>query len=111
MYNVVYVNSLEAPVPCPNCSRVAFCSLNCQKQALATHHKIECPILQVMWDSGASIICLMALRILSQRGLKYFLDLKDILKQVRNVNYMTLNNRTDVPEQMKRGTRADACFI
>lgn len=73
---------LEAAVPCNRCSRVAFCSVACQTQALTTHHMVECPILETLWSSGASIICLMALRMLSQRGLKYFLDMKDILEKV-----------------------------
>lgn len=73
---------LEAAVPCNQCSRVAFCSVACQTEALTTHHVVECPILETLWSSGASIICLMALRMLSQRGLKHFLDMKDILKKV-----------------------------
>ncbi|PNF41902.1 hypothetical protein B7P43_G15535 [Cryptotermes secundus] len=72
---------LEAAYPCNQCTRVAFCSVACQSEALATHHAVECPILETLWSSGASIICLMALRILSQRGLKYFLDMRDILKK------------------------------
>ena len=73
---------LEAAVPCNQCSRVAFCSVACQTVALTTHHVVECPILETLWSSGASITCLMALRMLSQRGLKYFLDMKDILEKV-----------------------------
>ncbi|XP_069689519.1 SET and MYND domain-containing protein 4-like isoform X2 [Periplaneta americana] len=72
---------LEAAVPCHTCSNVAFCSVACQTEALATHHAVECTILETLWASGASIICLMALRILSQRGLKYFLDLRDCLSK------------------------------
>ncbi|XP_047102069.1 SET and MYND domain-containing protein 4-like isoform X2 [Schistocerca piceifrons] len=67
------------PVPCPNCSAIAFCSNFCRDRALESHHKMECGILQILWDSGASVTCLMALRIISQKGLQYFLGLKDSL--------------------------------
>ena len=31
-----------APLPCPSCSRVVFCSLSCLKTAAASYHGFEC---------------------------------------------------------------------
>ncbi|CAG2067077.1 unnamed protein product, partial [Timema podura] len=72
---------MVAVVPCPHCCNVAFCSAACQQVALSTHHRVECPVLEVLWESGASVTCLMALRILSQTNIRYFLDMREQLKQ------------------------------
>ncbi|GLG99499.1 SET and MYND domain-containing protein 4 [Gryllus bimaculatus] len=77
---------VKTPLPCPCCSVVMFCGIKCQKTALTTHHKIECSILQSLWSSGASITCLMALRIISQSTLEHFLSLKPQLGQVPQVH-------------------------
>ncbi|KAF4521656.1 hypothetical protein B566_EDAN009389 [Ephemera danica] len=56
---------MTAPYPCPRCRDVAFCSLQCQRAALAGHHKYECRFLPAIWEAGASITCLLALRAIS----------------------------------------------
>lgn len=87
---------LIAPVPCPRCSSVAFCTVTCQQEALSSHHSVECGVLPLLWASGASVTCLMALRIVSQHGLQYFLDRKHKLKQVpkvyRGSDYISVYN-------------------
>ncbi|CAH1402398.1 unnamed protein product [Nezara viridula] len=75
------MKSIAAGEPCPLCDRVKFCSERCQKLALSTYHLIECPILQALWESGISITCLMALRIISQKNPQYFFDLENILME------------------------------
>uniref|UniRef100_A0A1B6CWC9 MYND-type domain-containing protein n=1 Tax=Clastoptera arizonana TaxID=38151 RepID=A0A1B6CWC9_9HEMI len=89
------------PLPCPWCNNILFCSLECQKEALRTHHKIECSILNTLWKSGASLVCFMSLRILSQSGLDLFLKLQPVLKQgkpkissksYKNTDYLTIYN-------------------
>nr|CAD7589014.1 unnamed protein product [Timema genevievae] len=87
-------NRLVAVVPCPHCCNIAFCSAACQQVALSTHHRVECPVLEVLWESGASVTCLMALRILSQTNIRYFLDMREQLKQT-NIRYFL-----DVREQL-----------
>ncbi|XP_026278286.1 SET and MYND domain-containing protein 4-like [Frankliniella occidentalis] len=57
---------LRAPVACPRCSAVLFCSAACRTQAERTHHAVECSVLPLLWASGASITCLMALRAIAQ---------------------------------------------
>lgn len=39
---------LRAPVGCPNCSSVVFCSGRCRDVAMATYHKYECKILALL---------------------------------------------------------------
>ncbi|XP_067007502.1 SET and MYND domain-containing protein 4 [Anabrus simplex] len=78
---------LLTPIPCPRCSAVAFCSMSCQKESMASHHKVECGILATLWASGASVTCLMALRIISQRDMQYFLKQRKLLDQIPKVYY------------------------
>lgn len=76
--------STNQPIACPKCGFVIFCSLNCERQANSTFHQIECGIQPILFQSGASINCSMALRIVTQRPLSFFLQkmklLKDFLK-------------------------------
>lgn len=58
---------------------VVFCSKECRDEALSTYHRHECGILEVIWKSGASINCRMALRIISQISLGDFKALKNEL--------------------------------
>ncbi|XP_054271330.1 SET and MYND domain-containing protein 4 [Macrosteles quadrilineatus] len=71
----------KAPVPCPTCSNVLFCSKPCLQSALQTHHAAECSILPALWQSGASVTVLMALRIITQRQLEHFLQLRPSLEK------------------------------
>ncbi|BES93949.1 set and mynd domain-containing protein [Nesidiocoris tenuis] len=70
--------------PCPGCADVIYCSSQCQKVASKSHHKFECKILKTLWDSGASITCLMALRIIAQRTLNSFINLATKLEESEN---------------------------
>ncbi|GBP95742.1 SET and MYND domain-containing protein DDB_G0284059 [Eumeta japonica] len=38
---------LEAPVWCPKCSAVAFCTISCRDEALRTYHKYECQFIDM----------------------------------------------------------------
>lgn len=66
-----------APIVCPNCPNVIFCSEKCKEIALSSYHKTECIVLPLIWRSGSSINCHMALRIISQKPLQYFIEFKD----------------------------------
>jgi SET and MYND domain-containing protein 4 len=70
---------VHVPVPCSGCSSVMYCSNECQANAQATYHKYECGRLPVIWASGISVTCHMALRMISQRTIDYFVALKDDL--------------------------------
>lgn len=80
------------PIACNNCADVIFCSEKCRDDACNSYHRIECGIMQHLWNSGASITCQMALRTVSQKTLKYFLDIKSELELLRNAADYT---RTD----------------
>jgi hypothetical protein len=48
--------------------------------------------MQHLWNSGASITCQMALRAIAQHSLKYFLDMKGELEELRkNPDYERLD--------------------
>lgn len=72
------------PFACPTCAHVVFCSWNCLQNGCNSFHKIECKIQPSIFDSGCSINCSMALRIITQRPLKVFLGLKGLLKEEDN---------------------------
>ncbi|VVC29601.1 Tetratricopeptide repeat,Tetratricopeptide repeat-containing domain,Tetratricopeptide-like helical [Cinara cedri] len=74
---------LVAPVPCPGCNRVAFCGDRCKRVALKSYHAIECPLLPTLFATGVSITCLIALRIITQQPLRYFVDLQPKLNHMQ----------------------------
>ncbi|XP_035794036.1 SET and MYND domain-containing protein 4-like [Anopheles albimanus] len=61
-------NRLVAPVACPDCCGVAFCSVACRDRACASYHRFECQYLDLMIGSGMSILCHLALRIVLESG-------------------------------------------
>lgn len=61
---------LVAPVGCHICSNVAFCTVSCRDEALNTYHKYECKIMELLLGSGVSVLCHLALRMITQKELK-----------------------------------------
>lgn len=61
-----------APLPCPDCQDAVFCGEPCREAALRHYHRTECKLLKTLNESGLSIICLLALRMLSQKSVEYF---------------------------------------
>ncbi|XP_037939515.1 SET and MYND domain-containing protein 4-like [Teleopsis dalmanni] len=57
---------LVTPVPCLNCSGIAFCSAQCMGEACETYHRFECEYMDLFIGSGMSILCFIALRIFTQ---------------------------------------------
>lgn len=47
--------SVDQPVACSACSFVVYCSTICERLANRSFHKIECPIRQALYKSGASV--------------------------------------------------------
>ncbi|XP_013167232.1 PREDICTED: SET and MYND domain-containing protein 4 [Papilio xuthus] len=60
------------PIPCPRCPNVIFCSEKCSDDAQKTYHSYECQILPLLWKSGCSITCHIALRMITQHKKDYF---------------------------------------
>ncbi|CAF4836224.1 unnamed protein product [Pieris macdunnoughi] len=74
----------KCPIPlgCPTCPNVVFCSDQCQEVALTSYHAYECPILPLIWKSGCSITCHIALRMITQDSKQHFKELtKDLDKK------------------------------
>ncbi|XP_013162421.1 PREDICTED: SET and MYND domain-containing protein 4-like [Papilio xuthus] len=59
-----------APVGCPKCSGVAFCSVQCKDIAISTYHPYECPFMGLFIGSGMSVLSHIALRMVTQVGLE-----------------------------------------
>lgn len=72
----------KAPIPCKKCSAVLFCSVECRQSSY--FHTIECSILDLLFGSGMSINCFLALRLLTQSPLSYFMDMKEKLQEEEN---------------------------
>lgn len=72
--------STKQPVACPQCGHVVFCSLICEQKANSTYHRYECRVQPIVFQSGASINCSMAMRIISQKPHGFFQQKKKLLK-------------------------------
>uniref|UniRef100_A0A182QBG1 MYND-type domain-containing protein n=1 Tax=Anopheles farauti TaxID=69004 RepID=A0A182QBG1_9DIPT len=64
---------------CPNCTDVVFCSGRCERNGCESYHRYECGFLQSLWSSGATIVSLLALRIITQKPCSYFEDIREEL--------------------------------
>ncbi|XP_059060304.1 SET and MYND domain-containing protein 4-like [Achroia grisella] len=77
------------PVPCPKCPNVIFCSDNCLEIAQNSYHRYECQILPLIWKSGCSITCHIALRMITQNGKEYFSNISKDLETAITGPYKT----------------------
>ena len=66
---------MRIAVSCPECSGVAFCSIDCRDSAIKTYHKYECKYMDIMIGSGMSILCHIALRIITQQNPAYWFNI------------------------------------
>lgn len=74
----MFIFRLRIAVPCPDCSGIAFCSTACQDLAIKSYHKYECKYMDMMIGSGMSILCFIALRIITQQNPKYWSNINEI---------------------------------
>ncbi|ENN76352.1 hypothetical protein YQE_07129, partial [Dendroctonus ponderosae] len=72
--------SVELPIACPQCSEVIFCSTHCSRMAFKSFHGVECGMQRQLFQCGASVNCLLALRLISQKPLRFFLDKRSKLQ-------------------------------
>uniref|UniRef100_A0A182NUN6 MYND-type domain-containing protein n=1 Tax=Anopheles dirus TaxID=7168 RepID=A0A182NUN6_9DIPT len=75
---------VSVPIACPLCADVIFCSDECEAKANSSYHRYECGFLPILWGSGASITCHMALRMITQKSEEYFMKLKPELAALTN---------------------------
>lgn len=90
----------KAPIPCKKCSSVLFCSVECRQSSY--FHTIECPILDLLVGSGMSINCFLALRLVTQYPLSYFLDMKEKLTQEDDLKDLTNDKEVYDPSDFMR---------
>lgn len=74
-----FVSRCPIPLPCPKCPNVVFCSDKCLETAQKSYHAYECHILPLLWKSGCSITCHIALRMITQRKKEYFTNISQEL--------------------------------
>jgi len=48
---------------------------------MGSYHRYECHYMDLLVGSGMSILCHLALRIITQSGLQHFLDIRDTLQE------------------------------
>lgn len=59
---------LTAAIGCTSCSSVAFCSINCRDIACNSYHKFECKYFDLLIGSGMSILCHIAMKMVTMYG-------------------------------------------
>lgn len=79
-------NRTITPLPCPNCVDVIFCSKACRNASIYSYHKYECGMLETIWNSGSSINCQMAMRLVAQRPLSYYKSIRNELSDTLSVS-------------------------
>ncbi|CAH0703095.1 unnamed protein product [Spodoptera exigua] len=99
----------EAPVWCPKCSGVAFCSIACRDAAVTTYHSFECQFLDLFIGSGMSILSHIALRMVTQAGLDTSLSIhaKYISNEVKTIEGAVLNDIEGVTKKSKIKSRKE----
>ncbi|XP_065073690.1 SET and MYND domain-containing protein 4-like [Ochlerotatus camptorhynchus] len=75
---------VEVLFGCPDCVDVVYCSEACQKQAYSGYHRFECGFLPFLRNSGANVVCMLSLRIASQKSEDYFYKLRDELDKLKS---------------------------
>uniref|UniRef100_A0A182PMF2 SET domain-containing protein n=1 Tax=Anopheles epiroticus TaxID=199890 RepID=A0A182PMF2_9DIPT len=70
---------IEVLYCCPHCTDVVFCSGRCERSGCESYHRFECGYLRSLWSSGATIVSLLALRIITQKPCAYFEDIRSEL--------------------------------
>ncbi|CAG4984739.1 unnamed protein product [Parnassius apollo] len=99
----------RAPVWCPKCSGVAFCSVKCRDTAVSTYHTYECPFLGLFIGSGMSVLSHIALRMVTQAGLDTSLTIhsKHLFNDVKTVESVALNDIEGMPKKSKLKSRKE----
>ncbi|XP_045135937.1 SET and MYND domain-containing protein 4-like [Portunus trituberculatus] len=75
-YCTICLKRTSAPVPCPNCTTVIFCSEKCRLNGLAGCHKVECSILHTLARLNMSNNAVLAIRLFSDMG---YINLKSMV--------------------------------
>ena len=96
---------MKAIIPCKNCAGVAYCTTFCRDEAADSYHMYECEFQEVLTGLGCSQISRLALRMITIKPFKYFLNLKDRLSSSSNNNdaadddYVRVHNLVGLTEK------------
>ncbi|XP_044743193.1 uncharacterized protein LOC123305516 [Chrysoperla carnea] len=93
---------IVAPVGCPQCSGIAFCSTSCQEIACKTYHKYECKIMDFLIGSGMSVLCHLALRMITKHGLEQCLEMYKNKDKLPIYKLCTLSKQRDSKDFLYR---------
>ncbi|CAH2245193.1 jg260 [Pararge aegeria aegeria] len=98
-----------APVWCPNCSGVAFCTTKCRDAALSTYHLYECQFLDLFIGSGMSMLSHIALRMVTQAGLdtSQHIHAKYLSNELKTVESSVLNDIEGMTKKNKLKSRKE----
>ncbi|KAM3956896.1 SET and MYND domain containing, class 4, member 2 [Aphomia sociella] len=98
-----------APVWCPKCSGIVFCSAQCRDTSVSTYHKYECQFLDLFIGSGMSVLSHIALRMITQAGLDTCLSIhsKYLSNKVKTVEGSALNDIEGVAKKSKMKSRKE----
>ncbi|KAK5640889.1 hypothetical protein RI129_009436 [Pyrocoelia pectoralis] len=96
---------LLSPVGCNDCASIAFCKRECRDVALASYHKYECHILDLLIGSGMSVLCHLALRMVTQ------LSLKESLAKYEDKRPFCTNSHLRLPEDFLQRTLMTAFLL
>ncbi|XP_032526792.2 SET and MYND domain-containing protein 4 isoform X2 [Danaus plexippus] len=99
----------SAPIWCPNCSGVAFCSIQCRDAAISTYHLYECPFFNLFIGSGMSVLSHIALRMVTQAGLDTSLSIhsKFLSNEVKTIQSPVLNDVEGEKKKFKIKSRKE----
>lgn len=90
-------------IPCPQCTRVLFCSKICLDEAAEQYHEYECPILHFLYMFEFSNLELLALRV-TLRARPYYKTLDQCFKEseiYRSERYEEIHNLVTNTEKRK----------
>ena len=68
---------------------MAYCTTFCRDEAAESYHRYECEFQEVLTGLGCSQISRLALRMITIKSFKHFLNIKDQLNSPSNNNNAT----------------------
>ncbi|XP_055641050.1 SET and MYND domain-containing protein DDB_G0273589-like isoform X2 [Toxorhynchites rutilus septentrionalis] len=76
---------------CFSCVDVVYCSEECRKLACTSYHQFECGFLSYLRNSGANVVCRLALRIVTQKSYDHFVSLQSSEDNLNQLSCEELN--------------------
>ncbi|XP_068236219.1 SET and MYND domain-containing protein 4-like [Palaemon carinicauda] len=87
-----------APIPCPDCTMVVFCSEDCRKKALSSDHWLECRLLPSLIGLGMHPLFTLSIKTLQHYSCQ---QLKAV---VHKIHEETSNSQYGIRDLSEKGT-------